>query len=498
MNEELTNYIKGQLNAGTSTENIKKILLQTGWDEATVDEAIKTTSNVTTASASAETNEPRVMSTTTNSTLIPNKQSHQKGLIIGIVSILLLIIIGGGLSAYFKFLRITPDQVLANMSKSMATVQSGRYETKLSAILSIPKNEFEEIKQFVPITSNKIDLLISGATVEKDNKTQTESTTEILNEQTKLISFDHKVIDETIFFKLNSINIPIFHIFVNTDEFMNKWVQIGMQELIDESELTKQNNNTTPNFNDILTQIKALEKKYTQEKILSFQESFGEEKINGIPTYHYKVAIKKEIFEKLIDDLFLILGDETNKKEFEDAGKNIKKITLPPIDIWIGKKDFYIHKINFTIKLSDLNFAENTEIPFSPQDSISMIILLKDHNKEILINKPEKSENLKKFVENLNNNGDGEISINKETKTIEELDTEYMKKEDGVTKIERSNEIPTLFQNENLDPDKDGLTNDLEFFYGTNEKNADTDGDGYTDGDEIKNGYNPKGPGKLK
>jgi len=48
-----------------------------------------------------------------------------------------------------------------------------------------------------------------------------------------------------------------------------------------------------------------------------------------------------------------------------------------------------------------------------------------------------------------------------------------------------------------LDPDNDGLTNFLEDKYGTNPAKADTDGDGYNDGDEVKAGYNPKGEGRL-
>jgi len=50
----------------------------------------------------------------------------------------------------------------------------------------------------------------------------------------------------------------------------------------------------------------------------------------------------------------------------------------------------------------------------------------------------------------------------------------------------------------NSDTDQDGLTDREEAkVYGTDPLKADTDGDGYNDGAEIKNGYNPKGAGKL-
>jgi len=48
-----------------------------------------------------------------------------------------------------------------------------------------------------------------------------------------------------------------------------------------------------------------------------------------------------------------------------------------------------------------------------------------------------------------------------------------------------------------IDPDKDNLENEDEEKYGTDPHNPDSDGDGYLDGDEVKNGYDPMGEGKL-
>ncbi len=47
------------------------------------------------------------------------------------------------------------------------------------------------------------------------------------------------------------------------------------------------------------------------------------------------------------------------------------------------------------------------------------------------------------------------------------------------------------------DPDKDGLSNVLETFYGTDPTNPDTDGDGVSDGEEVSVSRNPRGSGSL-
>lgn len=49
----------------------------------------------------------------------------------------------------------------------------------------------------------------------------------------------------------------------------------------------------------------------------------------------------------------------------------------------------------------------------------------------------------------------------------------------------------------NVDTDADGLYDFEEAEYGTDPDKADSDGDGYNDGDELKNLYNPAGEGKL-
>ncbi|MEW6407356.1 MAG: binary toxin-like calcium binding domain-containing protein [Patescibacteria group bacterium] len=69
--------------------------------------------------------------------------------------------------------------------------------------------------------------------------------------------------------------------------------------------------------------------------------------------------------------------------------------------------------------------------------------------------------------------------------------------------------MPDIWENEHkldprdpkdtdFDPDLDKLKNSEEYKYQTDPQNSDTDGDGYKDGDEVKNGYNPKGQGKLE
>lgn len=53
-------------------------------------------------------------------------------------------------------------------------------------------------------------------------------------------------------------------------------------------------------------------------------------------------------------------------------------------------------------------------------------------------------------------------------------------------------------ENLDIDSDKDGLLNYLEYVHGTNPLKADTDGDSYSDISEITNGYDPDAPGDIR
>ncbi len=49
------------------------------------------------------------------------------------------------------------------------------------------------------------------------------------------------------------------------------------------------------------------------------------------------------------------------------------------------------------------------------------------------------------------------------------------------------------------DSDRDGLSDEAEIEkYKSDPQNPDTDGDGFNDGQEVRNGYNPAGPGRLE
>lgn len=69
------------------------------------------------------------------------------------------------------------------------------------------------------------------------------------------------------------------------------------------------------------------------------------------------------------------------------------------------------------------------------------------------------------------------------------------------TRTEEDRAVPALLPAvtfaQSEDADHDGLDAVLETFYGTDQRDADTDGDGVSDGEEVRRGRNPRGTGTL-
>lgn len=134
---------------------------------------------------------------------------------------------------------------------------------------------------------------------------------------------------------------------------------------------------------------------------------------------------------------------------------------------------------------------------FGCPDSLSDA--LKGEKKEYVMSEEEKNnQNVK-----VNLNFSADISYSDFNKPVE-----INKPEGAINFIQEMNSslgsifsIPSVdvVGNPNsADPDNDGLTDEMEIFFGTDASNPDTDGDGFKDGDEVNRGYDPLLPGSAK
>lgn len=244
------------------------------------------------------------------------------------------------------------------------------------------------------------------------------------------------------------------------------------------------------------------------------------------------VEIKDEDINKLLDDMF-------------------KYIEKADGEVWIGKEDLLFHKSSWSFVASDPESKDNGKV------KLDITVNMSDFDTQRQISEPDKSKSIIDIYQEIMAKSSGitvEEMQGKQRDTIRisdlmQIDTaldlyfddnqKYPQKLDNLMPDYISNipanptpgGIPYTYEpstdlstfklsfvletgnytyaaglhvlvpeglDQGTDTDGDGLTDDQENYFGTDINKADTDGDGYKDGNEVKNGYNPNGEGKLE
>jgi hypothetical protein len=304
---------------------------------------------------------------------------------------------------------------------------------------------------------------------------------------------------ETAYFRLNDVDLGMIGTMAGPeiDQYINKYK--GRWYLVDTKQIRKLGSSNLFSstggevYNYDMGKVMELYSKYD---ILKFKDDLGNEMIGDVDAYHYKVKLDSEGITNFYLDLLKKMSpnskdDSYNKGHNEMMQKiesDIRKydyiinyiIENIDVEVWIGKEDKFIYKSKVSGKF-DKKFLEMignkmvakgdiTKEEFNSgmenADDFEVTFYLNftadNFNEPVEIKRPEKTED---FAE-----------------IIEKMTPEFLMRGSMA----------------NFDSDKDGLTDDLEAFYGTDKNNPDTDGDGYKDGEEVDNGYDPLVAGSAR
>lgn len=507
MDSQLKTYVETQKKAGTPDDQIRSTLLETGWDEASINEAMSNTSQETSEPTSKI---PVEAAKASSPGLTPKIKSSTKLLPVLIV-IIIGAIIGGGVWAYFKYFpKVTPEEVLVQALEKTNSATSYEFNSKITADLTLPKEELAMAKAALPITSSKFDIIMSGSAHKTDKQIDADISLSLQNEDTKIFEVQERIKDYKVYYKLNNLNIPLAALFVDLDLLKENWINISSNDLLSEDEVSSLSDEEL--LQAYMETIEDIENEIDFNKLYTLKNVYDMEMVDNIKSYHYQVEINKNELVSIIDKVAKELAktvDETitnqDIDELMNEFKNVfSKVTLPPIDIWIGKKDMYIHQIHTRMKLHDINVPEVKEM-FSDSDTLSLRMNMKNFNTAAAITTPENiisiDDLMKKMQENSLGDLDGFFGDDSDSSPVIESELDLLSPEDAILLDEldpfAGDRQPVSALDTVTDTDGDGLMDADEDKYGTDRNNPDTDGDGFSDGKEVSGGYNPNGPGKL-
>ncbi|MCX6793451.1 MAG: hypothetical protein NTY12_05565 [Candidatus Falkowbacteria bacterium] len=464
VNQQLVDYVKQQKQLNMSDDQIKIILLSKGWQQSDVDDAFKAIVSPALAfkfpgadvgqSGSRE-----------------NKFLNKKLLLITSVVIVFLLLLGGSAFAYFKFFP-SPESVLQKMTIKIAEIKSLEYSGEIKAEAEagtmLGSGSSLMIGSENPNTSIKDNLLINFSSLinveTPDNPSSYFSfgiKTNAFNQKEIAFALDLRTIGKIIYLKLSQL--PDLGFF-DLKPLNDKWMKIDPESLKKVGvDIESENPNNFGLSQDQLTNIKLAFQKYRIFKVIEKMQS---EKIGDLDMYHYKLDVEKDEMKKLFIEISEIVSKKKmtdqelidfNKSFDESFDESIKTGESHDIQIWIGKKDFLPYKIYV-----GTSFKKTEKIKTS--GNLSLTLNFKNFNQPVKIEAPD-------------------------AKPVEQVFSELFAEFQGLS---------SNLDNEGLvDSDFDGLPDKVEAVYGTDPAKADTDADGFSDYNEIKDGYNPLGAGKL-
>lgn len=299
------------------------------------------------------------------------------------------------------------------------------------------------------------------------------------------------------YYKLNDYDLGIMGMMIEPQisQYKGKWYMLDMEKM----KKSASDNSMYNSFGMGDYDMNKIKKLYEKYELMKFQKDFGDTKLGGVDVYHYQLKLDGVAIANFYIDLLkeMRTGSESemSQKSFEEMLQDFKDgiekykdlidkvVSNINIEVWIGKNDRFMYKVKVDGKF-DKKFLEMIEEEIvakeefmnpemlkdgGPSKSIDETIIgffnMSDFNKPVSIEEPKEAESLLKVLEEISR---GSLSPYRDTI------------------------VP------GSDFDNDGLTDDMEKFYGTDKNNPDTDGDGHKDGDEVNRGYDPKAAGGAK
>lgn len=382
----------------------------------------------------------------------------------------LMLLATGAVAFYYYRTHNTPEAIAKKMLANISSIKSAEYSIEISTsadLSSLLNPSADGQANNTPRQTNDIKVIINGKTDLKDDKNLQNNisiavdagTVPEFPEPLKL-GLEIRSIGTLLFLSLTDIpNLGFF----DPNTLKNRWVKIeGASEsataLLDSQSINSQN------LTSLLTEEKRkkLDLAIQNSSIFKWSDELTTETVNGTSAHRMKFKLDGAGIKSLVNDIWQIT-ENTNAPASSMAAveKFVKENELSEGELWIGKQDLLPYRMAINIVNSS---GQDTQL------NVKVLINVTKYNEPLNVEAPTESVPLEQMLEQVL----GPIM-------------QAFSPTAGQT--------PPAFPDG--DDDGDELNNQQEFFYGTNPNLPDTDGDGYTDAQEVRNGYDPLGPGKM-
>ena len=476
-NPNLENYIKKQRQQGLTDTKLKNTLVQNGWHIQDVEAAFLSLSLIQPKNQPAPTTIPP---SPKKVVIKEGMKKSTKMLMVILITILGLAILSGVAFAFYAY-QNSPQRVTKNVVRNLSTLQSYAFNLKLN--ISSPDDE-SDAQTIILTADGQVD------NTNTDAKSQANVDLTMFQQHFNL---EVRNVDNVSYVELKES--PLLLDMIDFAAIENQWLKIdeeSLKQLVPNLSANQAVPATADQNQELLTQIK---NSFEQHPFLQLQKKVNTENIQGVITNEYPITFDKEVAESFFQEIKpLLVTTETNNpylKQIINSSNNLDSLNTFTGNIWVGKNDFQIYKLQFQANFLTVN----------QKNTVQVSLELKNHNQQFNIVAPSTAVTLDSVIPSLLINSKDQPS-DLETMPIIKYEDDVNDDESSVTEENLTNEdvvVPQENPKDNGDPDVDGdgLTASQETDHRTDPLDIDTDADGYTDKEEVDAGYNPLGEGKL-
>ncbi len=380
MTPELRNFLLQEFKKKKSSQEIKQTMLNGGWPELIIDESLQEIK--------------------TELAFMPQK-SRSNPLII--LSICLLVVIGGGSFLAYVYVLNTPENMLNRMESNLENVKSYSYKGSLSA--TITANDSSTTTDTVSFLKplQQVETALGATSVydmsigiegqwDKTIKENPKSAATIslsykpANDAEVNAGLEMRAMNKSLYMKVNKV--PDLPEMSGLGVLQNQWIKLDSSAASSVYPLGSEFAIATESAE--ITKIKENKEKikqiYAKNKFIVFDKTTTTEKINLIETKHYKFTIDKNKLKDFYLEFFALLNDtKINESETVYLSQSFDYVKSINGEIWVGKSDILPYKVKLALAMNndqETAVQLNTEIEF------------KDYNKPSNITEPTDAKSI--------------------------------------------------------------------------------------------------------
>jgi hypothetical protein len=340
------------------------------------------------------------------------QKGNKKKAIIAIVVAVLIILLGFTIALATKLwnplwnpFAPNPELVLKQAMENMFDVESMHSKIELDLGFDEPLDEEFGIVSMEYILESDFN------NSDKENtKSQTDIDMNISSPEVELLfGLKVKTVDEILYFNIDTLPF-IFNAYtaiigIDLSSFQNKWYRFDAKELGMTIKALDFSSEKT------LALEQDLKNLYFQKAFLKVLKRLPEETINKKVSYHYLLTLDKEslkqfmlslpkTLEKHFPEGILEAKEEEQQAMLESIDKMFEK-GVPEFEIWIGKKDKLIYRINWQDSY-EFEQSEKMAVKYSKNRvDVNLGIDFSKFNEPVNIIAPEESESIIQVLQGL-------------------------------------------------------------------------------------------------